>query len=79
MRVALDMYAPLLGINADELAIETLWRDPATPSKSAKAANALQAHAQGILSAHTAREALDLTPEQRAYEDGYEKELLTGI
>lgn len=79
MRISLDMYAPLLGISADELSIETLWRDPATPSKSAKAANALQAHAQGILSAHTAREALDLTPEQRAYEDGYEKELLTGI
>ena len=49
--------------------LETLWRDPATPSRSAKTASALQAHAQGLITAHTARELMDLTPEQRAYED----------
>lgn len=84
MRISLDMYRP--AGSQEPVGLETLWRDPATPSKSAKAANALQAHAQGILSAHTAREALDLTPEQRAYEDALEgdvnenvKEMLHGI
>lgn len=68
MRVALAMYPP-----ADEPqgveTLETVWRDVATPSQSAKAANMLQAHSQGVLSGHTAREHLALTPEQRAYED----------
>ena len=66
MRIALDMF----GHHIDEAdTLEVLWRDPATPSQSAKAANMLQAHAQGVISAKTAREGLPLTPEQRAYED----------
>lgn len=52
--------------------IETLemqWRDPALTSVSAKSANMLQAHAQGVISAETARDGLQLTPEQKARED----------
>lgn len=51
--------------------IETLemqWRDPALTSVSAKAANLLQGHAQGVVSAETARDGLQLTPEQKARE-----------
>lgn len=48
--------------------IECVWRDPATPSVAAKAANALQAQAQGVISAETAREFLNLTPEQKRRE-----------
>lgn len=49
--------------------LSTVWRDIAVPSNSAKAAHLLQAHAQGVISAHTARDGLPLTPEQRARED----------
>lgn len=66
MRIALEMFGHPID-TADTL--EALWRDPATPSQSAKAANLLQAQAQGIITAKTAREGLPLTPEQRAYED----------
>lgn len=55
---------PITGLET----LETVWRDPATPSASAKAANILQAQAQGVVSASTARDALPLTPEQKAYE-----------
>lgn len=48
--------------------LECVWRDPATPSVSAKAANALQAQAQGVITAETAREFLALTPEQKRRE-----------
>lgn len=69
MTIALEMYgkAPE-GIEY----LETSWRDVATPSKSAKSANILQAHSQGVVTAHTAREYLELTPAQRAYEDQQE-------
>lgn len=48
--------------------LEAIWRDPATPSQSAKNQLVLQAHAQGLLTDATAREMLPLTPEQRARE-----------
>lgn len=51
--------------------LELQWRDPAFTSVSAKAANMLQAHAQGVVSAQTAREYLQLTPEQKAREDSH--------
>lgn len=44
--------------------LEVTWRDPAAPSVSAMAANALQAQAQGVISNETAAEYLRLTPEQ---------------
>lgn len=52
--------------NMDSL--EMRWRDPATASESARAAYLLQAHAQGIISAETARDGLRLTPQQVARE-----------
>lgn len=48
--------------------LEQRWRDPATASESARGALLLQAHAQGVISAETAREGLRLTPEQLARE-----------
>ena len=65
MRIGLEMH----GHQVEAPTLETLWRDPATPSQSAKAANLLQAQAQGVISEKTAREGLPLTPEQRAYEE----------
>lgn len=50
-------------------ALSTVWRDIAVPSNSAKAAHLLQAHAQGVISARTARDGLPLSPEQRAREN----------
>ena len=70
MRLALEMYGELPEDGA--ITLETDWRDVATPSKSAKAANILQGHSQGVITGHTAREHLELTPEQRAYEDAAE-------
>ena len=52
--------------NADEL--EMRWRDPASVSEDAHRAIILQAHAQGVVSAETARESLRLTPQQLARE-----------
>lgn len=49
--------------------LEMQWRDPALASVSAKAANLLQAHSQGVVSAETARDGLHLSPEQKARED----------
>ncbi|NMW64426.1 phage portal protein [Mobiluncus mulieris] len=49
--------------------LNAVWRDVATPSNSAKSAYLLQAHAQGVISARTARDGLPLTPEQRAREN----------
>lgn len=57
------------GITDDADVIETQWRDPALASASAKSANLLQAHAQGVVSAETARDGLQLTPEQKRRED----------
>ena len=48
--------------------LETIWRDSATPSQAAKNQTVLQAYAQGLVSAPTARELLPLSPEQRARE-----------
>lgn len=48
--------------------LETIWRDSATPSQAAKNQTVLQAYAQGLVSASTARELLPLSPEQRARE-----------
>lgn len=53
----------------DEDDLTTVWRDIALPSNSSKAAHLLQAHAQGVVSAKTARDGLPLTPVQRARED----------
>lgn len=52
--------------------LETIWRDPATPSQSAKDQMVLQAFQAGLVSAQTAREMLPLSPEQRAREDAAE-------
>lgn len=57
-----------MGREVDVATLEVQWRDPATPSASSKAANMLQAHAQGVIGSETAREALSLTPEQKARE-----------
>ena len=57
-----------MGREVDVATLEVQWRDPATPSASSKAANMLQAHAQGVIGPETAREALSLTPEQKARE-----------
>lgn len=54
--------------------ITAVWADMAVPSASAKSASLLQAHAQGVVSAKTARDGLPLTPEQRAREDRAEGE-----
>lgn len=53
--------------NAESL--EMQWRDPALASVSAKSANLLQAHSQGVIGGETAREGLQLSPEQRAREN----------
>jgi len=45
------------------------WRDPAVASISSRNALMLQAQAQGVISAETAREYLGLSPEQIARED----------
>ena len=66
MRIALDMYK--IRSYADTQQLEMQWRDPATASESARQAALLQAHAQGVIDAETAREGLRLTPEQMARE-----------
>ena len=66
MRIALDMYK--IRPYADTQQLEMQWRDPATASESARQAALLQAHAQGVIDAETAREGLRLTPEQMARE-----------
>ena len=69
--VMLDMYGKL---PAEAETLETNWRDVATPSKSAKSANIIAAATAGLVSAHTARNHLELTPEERAYEDEHEEQ-----
>lgn len=68
-----DLGRVMLSMKGEDVAgmdsLECVWRDPATPSMASKAANALQAHAQGVISAETAREFLALTPEQRKREN----------
>ena len=66
MRIALDMYK--IRSYADTQQLEVQWRDPATASESARQASLLQAHAQGVIDAETAREGLRLTPEQMSRE-----------
>lgn len=73
MRIALEMYDLLPADGARTL--EVSWRDVATPSKASRMANLLQAHSQGVISAHLAREHMDLTPEQRAEEDSRESSM----
>ena len=73
MRIALEMYDLLPEDGAKTL--EVSWRDVATPSKASRMANLLQAHSQGVISAHLAREHMDLTPEQRAEEDRRESSM----
>lgn len=67
-QVARLMLAVMGQDGVDASTLEVQWRDPATPSQSAYQAAMLQAQAQGVISAETAREALRLTPEQRARE-----------
>ena len=63
----------LSGASTDGLeSLSTVWADIALPSASARAASLLQAHAQGAVSARTARDGLPLTPEQRARENAGE-------
>lgn len=45
-------------------ALEVIWADAAAPSTSAQMATAMQAQAQDIISAETAREFMRLSPEQ---------------
>lgn len=66
MRVALDMYD--VADFKDSAALELRWRDPADANTASQKAALMQAHAQGIISAETAREGLGLTPEQLARE-----------
>lgn len=58
-------------------ALEVTWRDAAAPSVSAMAAAALQAAAQGVLSADTARDFLHLSPEQHRREAEKSRDLDT--
>lgn len=64
-----------LALEFEGVAVEGLdtlklhWRDPALPSASAKAANMLQAHSQGVVSPETARDGLGLSPAQKAREN----------
>lgn len=57
------------GLPGGDMPLNTVWRDIAIPSNSAKSAYLLQAHAQGVISSRTAREGLPLTPEQRTREN----------
>ena len=56
-------------------ALEVQWRDAAAPSVSAMMASALQAQAQGVLSAQTARDFMMLSPQQREREDARSQEV----
>ncbi|WP_346843743.1 phage portal protein [uncultured Rothia sp.] len=63
------MVLAVLGEDVEGLeTLEARWRDPAVASISARNAQMLQAQAQGVVSAQTARESLSLTPEQLARE-----------
>lgn len=60
---------------AEPTALEVQWRDAAAPSVSAMMASALQAQAQGVLSAQTARDFMMLSPQQREREDARSQEV----
>lgn len=60
---------------AGPTALEVQWRDAAAPSVSAMMASALQAQAQGVLSAQTARDFMMLSPQQREREDARSQEV----
>lgn len=61
------------GMSVDGLEVlEAVWRDVATPSKTAQQAMAYQAFQAGAISARTMRDFLDLTPAQREREDARE-------
>lgn len=60
------------GVDLDGAGLSPVWRDIASPSASAKAQALLQAHAQGVVSARTARDGLQLTPEQAQRENARE-------
>lgn len=49
--------------------LEARWRDPSVASPAARNAQILQAQAQGVISASTARQFIGLSPEQLAKED----------
>lgn len=68
---ALEAIGYLLSPGAADL--EVAWRDAAAPSESAQVANILQAAAQGLVSAETAREFLNLTSEQLEREHANER------
>lgn len=63
-----DIARMVLRMNGEAVeGLETLearWRDPAVASVSARNAQMLQAQSQGVISADTAREFMDLSPEQ---------------
>lgn len=59
------LVALLRGYDVEPLeSVATVWRDIAVPSVAARNATLLQAHAQGVISARTARSVLPLSPEQ---------------
>lgn len=66
-RVVLDLSGRRDAAGQDTL--NSVWRDIAVPSTSAKSSYLLQAHAQGVISARTARDGLPLSPSQRAREN----------
>lgn len=69
-----------LGNDPEELInLETVWRDIASASVSARNASIMAAHQQGVVGGETAREFLDLTPEQRARERMREENELSAI
>ena len=49
--------------------LQTVWRDVATPSRTAQQAIALQAFQAGAITKKTMRDFIDLTPAQRQYEN----------
>lgn len=76
---ALEKVARLVvamdGRSTDGLeALEVIWADAAAPSTSAQMATAMQAQAQDIISAETAREFMRLSPEQLRRESERDEE-----
>ena len=64
------MVLAISGVHVENIeTLEARWRDPAVASISSRNALMLQAQAQGVISAETAREYLGLSPEQIARED----------
>ena len=64
------MVLAISGVHVENIeTLEARWRDPAVASISSRNALMLQAQAQGVIAAETAREYLGLSPEQIARED----------